>query len=690
NRLVAMVVGWRLAPVTVVGADGAVRRYGLDSPLGALVVEEEGRFLAAVRVLRVGDVDIDSAGGGVVRKNGNYVELTDPEKKVLMHWAANYGYPVPRDETVWMVLRDEPDSSNLYGRIVRSLREKVDGSSGLITPVNTDVGPAIRFGPRELGSGEDAVKWVQVGALAIDVVGGEVRKNGEPIELTVRQWKALKYFAKNLRRFLPTDEVKREVWEGQNAHHTSYSYLINRIRVLIGDDPDHPRLLVNTRMGKVHGLRFELAEGHRPQGLEAGGELAGVAKARALVKENARALLDGEKTTAQLFSEARTAGYGGPERTFQEWVFDAKRRVEYAEGDAPSIWSARWKRTGVSDAVLTLLKNKVKDLKNGKVTPADLFDTANENGYNKAASQFRNMLRDLVAAWEAKPDPALWQSALEEPQGLAGGHGPEGLEAGAGVPGVQVAEAAFGSAVEVAEALGFSGMEVGGAGSGEDDQLEGAERWWEDPDYVGLSTPDPDALFSAMGWGPAEGSGFPASAGDEMSVDGEEEERPSAPSAGGEFMLGGGRVGALGGAPGDLRGGVPVAGSDRVAGPLPATTRVPAAEGVIRPWPVDGAAGLTRVELEDLWQFVRSEFESNHVRVVGDVAAALQERLPELYEDLEPEWKRPLPQAGARIAQIELAKGIKALGVGPGKEEASPGTTVEGGSRVGLRGGAPG
>ncbi|MCO5991653.1 hypothetical protein NE235_36630, partial [Actinoallomurus spadix] len=65
------------------------------------------RFLAAVRVLRVGDVDIDSAGGGVVRKNGNYVELTDPEKKVLMHWAANYGYPVPRAEIVWMVLNGE-------------------------------------------------------------------------------------------------------------------------------------------------------------------------------------------------------------------------------------------------------------------------------------------------------------------------------------------------------------------------------------------------------------------------------------------------------------------------------------------------------------------------------------------------------------------------------------------------------
>ncbi|WP_343886253.1 hypothetical protein, partial [Actinoallomurus spadix] len=79
-------------------------------------------------------------------------------------------------------------------------------------------------------------------------------------------------------------------------------------------------------------------------------------------------------------------------------------------------------------------------------------------------------------------------------------------------------------------------------------------------------------------------------------------------------------------------------------------------------------------------QFVRSEFASNHVRVVGDVAAVLQERLPELYEDLEPEWKRPLPQAGARIAQIELAKGIRALGVGPGEEESFPGTTVEAGA----------
>ncbi|WP_343885753.1 winged helix-turn-helix domain-containing protein, partial [Actinoallomurus spadix] len=545
------------------------------------MVEQEGRFLAAVRVMRVGDVDIDSADGGVVRKNGNYVELTDPEKKVLMHWAANYGYPVPRDETVWMVLEDEPDSSNLYGRIVRSLREKVDGSSGLITLVNTDMGPAIRFGPRELRSGEDAVKWVRVEDLAIDVVGGEVRKNGEPIELTALRRKALKYFAGNLGRFLPNDEVKRELWEGQNVNPNTYTSFIRRLRVLIGDDPAHPRLLVNDRMDKVYGLRFgsaELAKGHRPQGLEAGdvepgvqvegagpipvgseaeiwglrfeGGLAGAAKVHALVQENVRALMDGDITTAQLFSEACDAGYIGTESAFRNWVFEAEWRVKYAEGDAPSLWSARWKQTGVSDDVLTLLKNSVEDLINGEVTPAGLFDTAKENGYDKLRPRFRYMLRDLVVAWEAKPDPALWQSAPEEPQGLAGGDGPEGLEAGVVELGGQVADAsgAFG-----AEAQEFSGWEG------------------RDPDYeVNLSTPpDPGVLFPEMVWGPAGGSGFldsgagidersggalgglggVESAGDEMSVDGEEEWR-SAPSAGGEFMLGGGRVDPAGGAPG--------------------------------------------------------------------------------------------------------------------------------------------
>ncbi|WP_343886596.1 hypothetical protein, partial [Actinoallomurus spadix] len=478
------------------------------------MVEQEGRFLAAVRVLRVGDVDIDSADGGVVRKNGNYVELTDPEKKVLMHWAANHGYPVPRDETVWMVLRDEPRSDGLYGRIVRSLREKVDGSSGLITLVNTDMGPAIRFGPRALSSGEDAVKWVRVEDLAIDVVGGEVRKNGEPIELTALQWKALKYSAENLGRFLPNVEVKRAIWGTGNIHHATYTSFIRGLRVSIGDDLVKPRLLASVHFGRVHGLCFgsaELAEELRPQGLEAGAVAQAVApggqvpeagfegglddaKARALVQKNARELLDGEKTTAQLLSEARSAGYSGSAQTFRSWVLEAKQRVKYEEGDAPSLWRERWKQKGVSDGLLRLLQKSVEDLSAGNVTTVRLFDTAKESfKYDKSITNFRYMVSDLVVAWEAKPDPALWQSAPEEPQGLAGGDGPEGL-AGAVEPGVQVAEAAFGSAVEVAEALGFSGMEVGGAGSGEG-QL-GAEPWWNPDDEVDLSTPpDPGVLF---------------------------------------------------------------------------------------------------------------------------------------------------------------------------------------------------
>ena len=84
NPVTAMVVGWCLIPVTVVGADGVVRRYGPDVPVGVLVVEEEGRFLAAVRAAGERAVEYDEIIGGklkqIIARSSSYEDALQRER----------------------------------------------------------------------------------------------------------------------------------------------------------------------------------------------------------------------------------------------------------------------------------------------------------------------------------------------------------------------------------------------------------------------------------------------------------------------------------------------------------------------------------------------------------------------------------------------------------------------------------
>ncbi|MCO5990922.1 hypothetical protein NE235_32910 [Actinoallomurus spadix] len=182
-------------------------------------------------------------------------------------------------------------------------------------------------------------------------------------------------------------------------------------------------------------------------------------------------------------------------------------------------------------------------------------------------------------------------------------------------------------------------------------------------------------------------------------------DRDAVRSAAGDRLRLGGRGRLRGGAPGDLRGGTRDAGSDRhadspedlgllsggqalapaaeqvsaPADPLPATAQLPAADELSRPWRVSGTAGLDEHELQVLWHEVRKELERNHVRVAGDTAARLRERLPQLYLDLESSVRLPLRRAGVEIALDELKKGVlRAPGTKSGEENAEPGSPAEG------------
>ncbi|WP_343885507.1 winged helix-turn-helix domain-containing protein, partial [Actinoallomurus spadix] len=187
---------------------------------------------------------IDLAAGGEVRRNGEQVRLTRLERKMLMFFANNHGLRVSRDKINQAVWGDRPIRE--FSAALRALRKKikdVPGESQLIIPVNTDKGPVWRFGPRELGASETAVKWVQVEDLKIDVVGGEVRKDKKPIELSEMQWKLLQHLARNPGNWVTKADLIQAVW-GRNIDGKTLYKAHRGLLKRIGDDPRNPRLIV--------------------------------------------------------------------------------------------------------------------------------------------------------------------------------------------------------------------------------------------------------------------------------------------------------------------------------------------------------------------------------------------------------------------------------------------------------------
>lgn len=109
-----------------------------------------------------------------------------------------------------------------------------------------------RAGPG-FGAWAAPVWLMQFGDLSIDVSAREVRKRGQIVALTAREFDLLRLLAEQPRQVFTAEQLLERFWSDVGERHTVTVHM-NRLRDKLEDDPRHPRWIV-TVWGV--GYRFE-------------------------------------------------------------------------------------------------------------------------------------------------------------------------------------------------------------------------------------------------------------------------------------------------------------------------------------------------------------------------------------------------------------------------------------------------
>ena len=87
-----------------------------------------------------------------------------------------------------------------------------------------------------------------VGDLVIDIERFEVRINGAPVTLPLKQFQLLAVLAQNVDRVVSRSRLIREVWGWDYVGSTkTLDVHIMRLRTSIEEDPANPRRLITAR-----------------------------------------------------------------------------------------------------------------------------------------------------------------------------------------------------------------------------------------------------------------------------------------------------------------------------------------------------------------------------------------------------------------------------------------------------------
>jgi two-component system KDP operon response regulator KdpE len=121
------------------------------------------------------------------------------------------------------------------------------GMGELLARIRAAMRHAIRF------EGGDAV--YRSGPIEVDVVRREVRRNGEVVRLSRKEYELLRYFVQHADRVITHEPVLKAVWGPAQAHETQYlRVFVGRLRQKLETDPSRPQLLV-TESGVGYRLR---------------------------------------------------------------------------------------------------------------------------------------------------------------------------------------------------------------------------------------------------------------------------------------------------------------------------------------------------------------------------------------------------------------------------------------------------
>ena len=123
------------------------------------------------------------------------------------------------------------------------------------------------FSPRELtarvkavlrraggGVGSSSGTAFEAGPIALDVVAHEVRRSGELLALTAKEFDLLAHFMAHPRRAFRREELLEQVWGWTYGDTATVTVHVRRLREKVEQDPSEPRHLCTVR---GVGYRFE-------------------------------------------------------------------------------------------------------------------------------------------------------------------------------------------------------------------------------------------------------------------------------------------------------------------------------------------------------------------------------------------------------------------------------------------------
>lgn len=85
--------------------------------------------------------------------------------------------------------------------------------------------------------------------IRVDLLKGQVFKNGEQLTLTAGEYKLLCLFMQNPDAILPADRILEKLWdcEGNFVDNNTLTVYIRRLRTKIEDQPSAPKMIVTVR-----------------------------------------------------------------------------------------------------------------------------------------------------------------------------------------------------------------------------------------------------------------------------------------------------------------------------------------------------------------------------------------------------------------------------------------------------------
>ena len=216
------------------------------SPPKVLIVDDEPqiRTLLKATLSRAGYAVIEAANG---REALSAKNIDKPDLVLL-----DLGLPDRDGLELVTLLRQEPRAALIVVSARDQTEQKVAaldlGADDYVTkPFDTEELLArVRASLRQRLASEAERQVVEVGAVTIDLLARTVRRDGEEVHLTPKEWTLLSELAKHPGRVLTHDTLLRTAWGAAHAGQTEYLRVaIRALRQKLEDTPSQPQLIVN-------------------------------------------------------------------------------------------------------------------------------------------------------------------------------------------------------------------------------------------------------------------------------------------------------------------------------------------------------------------------------------------------------------------------------------------------------------